>query len=159
VCVFHRDTRMAVAYPKKKQPARIAESSADILEPGIKRVPPNEVHYKLMRLLQSNPGMSQRDAARELGISLGKVNYCLQALMQKGWIKSTNFKNSQNKAAYMYLLTPRGLQQKALLTLHFLQIKMREYETLNAEIGQLRRETEGHVAAADKSTQPDAAGK
>lgn len=100
----------------------------------------DELRYKLMRLLEANPGMSQRDVARELGISLGKVNYCLQALVEKGWIKATNFKNSQNKAAYMYLLTPRGVEQKASLTLRFLQIKMCEYETVRAEIREIRRE-------------------
>jgi EPS-associated MarR family transcriptional regulator len=97
-------------------------------------------HYRLMRLLDANPGMSQRDVARELGISLGKVNYCLQALMRKGWIKAANFKNSQNKAAYLYVLTPRGLQGKASLTLEYLKIKMREYETLRVEIEEMRRE-------------------
>lgn len=101
----------------------------------------DEIRYKLMRLLDSNPGMSQRELAGELGISLGKVNYCLQALMSKGWIKASNFKNSQNKAAYLYLLTPRGLEQKANLTMHFLQVKLREYETLRMEIEQMQRET------------------
>lgn len=99
-----------------------------------------EIHYKLMRLLQANPQMSQRDAARELGISLGKVNYCLRALVGKGWVKASNFKNSQNKAAYMYLLTPRGVEQKASLTLRFLNAKLREYETLRAEIEQMKQE-------------------
>jgi EPS-associated MarR family transcriptional regulator len=101
-----------------------------------------EIHYKLMRLLQANPQMSQRDAARELGISLGKVNYCLRALVSKGWVKASNFKNSQNKAAYMYLLTPRGLEQKASLTLRFLNVKLREYEALRAEIEQMKREAQ-----------------
>jgi EPS-associated MarR family transcriptional regulator len=98
------------------------------------------MHYKLLRLVQANPGMSQRDIARELGISLGKVNYCLRALIKKGWIKVTNFTNSQNKAAYMYLLTPRGIEQKAELTIEFLHVKVREYETLRDEIAQIRRE-------------------
>jgi EPS-associated MarR family transcriptional regulator len=101
-----------------------------------------EIHYKLMRLLQANPQMSQRDAARELGISLGKVNYCLRALVSKGWVKASNFKNSQNKAAYMYLLTPRGLEQKASLTLRFLNVKLREYEALRAEIEQMKQEAQ-----------------
>jgi EPS-associated MarR family transcriptional regulator len=99
-----------------------------------------DVHYKLMRLLESNPEMSQRDLARELGISLGKANYCLRALIKKGWIKAANFTNSQNKAAYMYLLTPRGIEQKASLTVQFLQTKMQEYEALRVEIRQMRRE-------------------
>ena len=101
-----------------------------------------EMRYKVMRLLEANPGMSQRDAARELGISLGKLNYCVQALIDKGWLKVSRFKNSRSKAAYMYLLTPHGIEEKAKLTLVFLQIKMREYETLRAEIEQIRRDVE-----------------
>ena len=101
-----------------------------------------DTHYKLMRLFEANPGMSQRDAARALGISVGKVNYCLQALLGKGWIKATNFKNSHNKAAYMYLLTPRGIEQKARLAVRFLKIKVSEYERLRREIEQIRMEAE-----------------
>jgi len=102
-----------------------------------------EVHYKLMRLLEANPRMSQREVARELGVSLGKVNYCLRALIRKGWIKASNFKNSNNKAAYIYLLTPHGLEQKTSLALRFLHSKMREYEELRTEIQQMRQEAEG----------------
>ena len=102
----------------------------------------DSVRYKLMRLLETNPEMSQRDVARELGISLGKVNYCLRALVQRGWIKATNFTNSRNKAAYMYLLTPRGVEAKAKITVQFLQTKMREYEALKVEIEQIRHESE-----------------
>jgi EPS-associated MarR family transcriptional regulator len=102
----------------------------------------DEMRYRLMRVLESNPRLSQREVARELGISLGKVNYCLQALMRKGWVKATHFKNSQNKAAYMYLLTPRGVEMKARLTVEFLKIKMHEYEALRLEIEQMRREAE-----------------
>lgn len=104
-----------------------------------------ELRYKLMRVLEANPGISQRDVARELGVSLGKVNYCLKALIQKGWIKATNFKNSHNKAAYMYLLTPSGVDQKAKLALQYLKIKLREYEALRAEIEQIRQETPHQV--------------
>jgi EPS-associated MarR family transcriptional regulator len=100
----------------------------------------DEVRYRLLRLLASNPGMSQRDVARELGISLGKVNYCLKLLVEKGWIKATNFKNSRNKIAYMYLMTPRGIEEKAGVTLQFLQRKMREYEELRADIKRIRQE-------------------
>ncbi len=103
----------------------------------------DETRYELIRLLEANPEMSQRDVARELGISLGKTNYCLRALTQKGLIKAANFKNSQNRIAYMYLLTPRGIEEKAKLTLRFLQRKMREYEILRVEIKQLQREVEG----------------
>ena len=108
------------------------------------RVISDEMHYRVMRLLAANPGMSQRDVARELDVSLGKVNYCLQALIRKGWIKATNFKNSHHKAAYMYLLTPHGLEQKASLALRFLHRKLREYDALRAEIEQMRRESQGN---------------
>ena len=100
----------------------------------------DEMRYKLMRLLEAKPEMSQREVARELGISLGKANYCLRALVSKGWIKASNFKNSHNKAAYLYLLTPQGIEQKAQLTAEFLAIKLREYERLRIEIEQMRRE-------------------
>jgi EPS-associated MarR family transcriptional regulator len=99
-----------------------------------------EVRYRLLKLLEPNPHLSQREVARELGISLGKVNYCLKALVGKGWIKAANFRNSRNKTAYMYLLTPRGFEEKARVTAQFLQIKMREYETLKSEIAQIREE-------------------
>ena len=102
----------------------------------------DETRYELIHLLETNPEMSQRDMARELGISLGKTNYCLRALIQKGWIKAANFKNSRNRTAYMYLLTPRGIEEKAKLTRQFLQIKVREYETLRDQIEHLRREAE-----------------
>jgi len=100
----------------------------------------DDMRYKLMRLIEANPEMSQRDVARELGISLGKVNYCVRALIQRGWVKVSNFKNSHNKAAYMYLLTPRGIDAKASLTVRFLQAKMQEYEALRLEIEQIRNE-------------------
>jgi EPS-associated MarR family transcriptional regulator len=99
-----------------------------------------EMRYKLLKLLGPNPRLSQRELAHELDMSLGKVNYCLRALMDKGWIKVANFKNSRNKVAYMYLLTPRGLEAKARLTTRFMQIKMREYEALKVEIEQIRTE-------------------
>jgi EPS-associated MarR family transcriptional regulator len=103
-----------------------------------------ETHYKLLCMLEANPEMSQRDVARELGISLGKVNYSLRALIRKGWIKAANFKNSNNKAAYMYLLTPRGIEEKAGLSVRFLKIKMQEYERLRVEIEEMRREAANH---------------
>jgi EPS-associated MarR family transcriptional regulator len=102
-----------------------------------------EARYKMMRLVEANPTMSQREVAHKLGISLGKVNYILRALVQRGWIKATNFKNSNNKAAYMYLLTPRGVERKASLTLRFLSSKMREYERLRTEIEEMREEANG----------------
>jgi EPS-associated MarR family transcriptional regulator len=102
----------------------------------------DEMRYKLMRLLQANPEMSQRAAARKLGISVGKLNYCVRALARQGLIKAKRFKNSRNKAAYMYLLTPRGIEKKAGFTLRFLKARLREYEVLRAEIEEIRRDTE-----------------
>src|SRR6185369_1841348 len=101
------------------------------------------MYYKVMRLVEAKPDMSQRDLARELGVSLGKANYCLRALVNRGWIKAANFKNSRNKAAYIYLLTPRGLEQKTRLTVEFLKIKVQEYEELRLEIERMQREAAG----------------
>jgi EPS-associated MarR family transcriptional regulator len=100
----------------------------------------DEVRYKLLRLIADNPRISQRDVARELGISLGKANYCLRSLIGTGWVKAANFKNSNSKIAYMYLLTPRGIKEKAGVTMRFLQARMREYEALRVEIDRIRAE-------------------
>jgi len=98
----------------------------------------DEVRYRLFKVLEASPELSQRDVARKLGVSLGKVNYCLQALIAKGWVKAANFTNSKNRSAYMYLLTPRGIEEKARVTARFLQFKMREYELLKSEIEEIR---------------------
>jgi EPS-associated MarR family transcriptional regulator len=100
----------------------------------------DEYRYKILKILESNPEISQRDLARELGISLGRANFCLKALIQKGLLKATNFRNSQNKLAYMYLLTPSGIEEKSAITAQFLKIKMQEYANLEAEIRELRQE-------------------
>ena len=97
-------------------------------------------HLRLLRLIEARPELSQRDLARELGTSLGKVNYCINALIDKGLVKVRNFRNSSNKLAYAYLLTPRGIESKATITVKFLKRKMTEYESLKAEIEQLQRE-------------------
>jgi EPS-associated MarR family transcriptional regulator len=102
----------------------------------------DEVRFKLLKLFEANPKLSQRDVASELGISLGKVNYCLRALVDKGWIKATNFKNNKNKAAYTYFLTPRGFEEKTKVTARFLRTKVREYEALKTEIEQIRVEAD-----------------
>jgi EPS-associated MarR family transcriptional regulator len=96
--------------------------------------------YRLLKLLESNPRLSQRQLAQELGVSLGKVNFCLSALIEKGLLKANNFRNSQNKLAYMYLLTPAGVEEKARITVQYLKWKMQEHEMLRAEIEELRRE-------------------
>lgn len=98
--------------------------------------------YSLLKTLESNPSLSQRDLAKRLGISLGKVNYCLNALVEKGCLKVKNFRNSDNKLAYAYLLTPHGVEEKARITVHFLKHKVQEYEQLRAEIEELKREAE-----------------
>jgi EPS-associated MarR family transcriptional regulator len=123
-------------------PGAPASSNRNVHKVNAERVLSEEVRYKLLRLLEPNPSLSQREVARELGISLGKVNYCLKALINKGLIKAANFKNSKNKTAYMYLLTPRGLDEKARVTRRFLQIKMQEYEALRQEIEQICHEAE-----------------
>ena len=99
-----------------------------------------EIHLKLLRYLEANPQVSQRELAQHLGVSLGKANYCLQALVEKGLVKSRNFKNSANKRAYLYLLTPEGLREKALISVRFLQRKIEEHEALHWEIEELRNE-------------------
>ena len=103
----------------------------------------DEMPLTLLRLIEANPKISQRDLAYKVGISLGKVNYCVRALIHRGWIKAARFQKSRNKLAYRYLLTARGLEHKALLTGRFLRVKMQQYEVLRAEIEQLRREVEG----------------
>src|SRR4029453_10675927 len=99
-----------------------------------------DTNLRLLRLLESKPNLSQRALARELGISLGKINYCLNALIAKGWIKVKNFRNSDNKLGYVYLLTPHGIESKAMITVHFLRNKLDEYEQLKREIALLQRE-------------------
>jgi len=93
-----------------------------------------------MRLLEGNPEMTQRELAEALGVSLGAANYCLKALVEKGWVKLENFQNNPNKLGYLYLLTPMGMAAKTALTARFLRRKLAEYEALKAEIEQLRRE-------------------
>ena len=99
-----------------------------------------EAHYSLLRLLEQEPQLSQREIADRMGVSLGKVNYCLRALIEKGWLKVGNFYRSENKPAYLYKLTPRGLAEKAAMTLHFLRRKEAEYQALYHEIEGLRKE-------------------
>ncbi len=94
----------------------------------------------MLRLLQSNPQMNQRDLAAAAGVSLGKTNYCINALLDKGLIKVQNFKSSKRKLAYAYLLTPAGIAEKAALTQRFLKRKVEEYEVLKAEIESLQQE-------------------
>jgi len=91
-------------------------------------------HFELLRKIQKKPESSQRELAVELGFSLGKLNYCLKALQQKGLIKINNFKKNKNKINYIYVLTPRGIDHRLKLTLKFMKRKMQEYDELKAEI-------------------------
>jgi EPS-associated MarR family transcriptional regulator len=103
-----------------------------------------EITHKLFTLLEHDPNLSQRELAREMGISLGKTNYCLKGLMEKGWLKACNFKNSNNRISYAYILTPTGLSEKAKITARYLKRKIHEYETLKSEIERLRQEVSGN---------------
>jgi len=100
----------------------------------------NEHHLKLLKELMQDNTLSQRDLSKKLGVSLGKVNYILNALLDKGLVKSKSFKNSKNKLAYMYILTPKGMAKKMELTYLFLQAKVREYDVLKMEIEELKKE-------------------
>lgn len=101
---------------------------------------PDEVRFHILQRLQNSPQMSQRELARELGVSLGKVNYCLRALVDKGFIKAGNFRRSANKAAYFYKLTPAGIEEKWRQTRAFLRIKEQEFIVLQSEIERLNAE-------------------
>ena len=103
-----------------------------------------EIHLKVLRHLENDPEITQRELAKKLGISLGKANYCLKALMDKGLVKAGNFKNSNNKSAYIYLLTPKGIEEKSRITLHFLKRKIDEFEELRREIDEMQREIQAN---------------
>lgn len=102
----------------------------------------DETRYRILKLLEADPHASQRKIADDLGISLGRVNYCLQALIQKGLVKVNNFRNNANKRTYLYLLTPKGIDEKTRVTLRFLKVKLKEYEALKGELQELEREAE-----------------
>jgi len=94
-----------------------------------------------MKLVKENPCMTQREIAAHMGISLGKANYCVKSLVTKGFLKAKNFYDNNNKKAYMYILTPRGIEEKAKLTFSYLKIKINEYEDIKKEIANLKLET------------------
>ena len=94
----------------------------------------NENDFKVLRGIQNNPKSSQRRLANELGFSLGKLNYCLNALKHKGLIKIKNFNSNPNKIGYVYILTPKGIKEKTKLTVNFMKKKMREYDELKKEL-------------------------
>lgn len=109
----------------------------------------DETRYRILKMLQADPQASQRRIADELGISLGRVNYCLQALVRKGLVKVNNFRSSRSKRAYLYLLTPRGIEERARVTARFLRVKLDEYEILKRELEELQREASQAIAARE----------
>ena len=94
-----------------------------------------EDHFKVLRSIQKHPKSSQRMLAKDLGFSLGKLNYCIKALQQKGLVKIQNFQKNPNKVNYLYVITPKGISEKAKLTLNFMKRKMKEYDELKKELG------------------------
>jgi EPS-associated MarR family transcriptional regulator len=113
----------------------------------------DEYRYKILKLIEAKPELTQRELARDLGISLGKANFCLKGLIEVGLIKATNFRNSHNKLAYMYLLTPTGIEAKSSITLRFLKSKMQEYELLQAEISLLMQEAKSDPSLSQPAQQ------
>lgn len=103
------------------------------------------IHYRLLKMLSKEPNVTQRDMAKRMGISLGKMNYCVTELAAKGWIKIIRFKSAKNKTPYTYLLTPKGLEEKARMTLSFLKRKLAEYEEIKKQIRELHYEVEEEV--------------
>lgn len=99
-----------------------------------------DIHFRVLKVIQGSPEITQRELADELGVSLGKANYCLRAMIEQGWLKAQNFKNSNRKMAYTYLLTSAGIEEKAAMTVRFLKRKIDEYEALKEEIEELRLE-------------------
>ena len=99
-----------------------------------------DIQLDLLRRLESNPEYTQRELSKEMGVSLGKINYCMRKLTEKGWIKLTNFTHNSNKVGYAYLLTHRGIEEKTKLTFSFLKIKIKEYEMLKDEISRLKQD-------------------
>ena len=110
-----------------------------------------DTYFRVLRMLQDNPDLTQREIAQQLGVSTSGLNYCLNALIDKGWVKVQNFSQSKNKFGYIYVLTPQGILEKVALTSRFLQRKQAEYEALRAEIDSLTAELnapdQGHTAS------------
>lgn len=96
----------------------------------------NPDHFNVLRKIKSKPNLTQRQLAKELGLSLGKINYCLKELKKKGFVKISNFTKNPKKIAYVYLLTPKGIAAKTKLTINFMKRKMKEYDELKKELGE-----------------------
>lgn len=107
----------------------------------------DELRLRVLRALEANPELSQRQLAQELGVSLGGVNYALKALIERGFVKADNFRRSGTKVAYLYVLTPKGIAEKSALAAAFLGRKLEEYEVLRQEIEALKGEVGSHDSA------------
>jgi len=105
----------------------------------------HEIRYRLLKLLGDDPNLTQRQMAGEMGLSLGKFNYCLKELVKKGIVKIERFTTSDRKAGYMYILTPNGIEQKAKITVNFLKRKLHEYQEIKQEIEKLKKEVEAEM--------------
>ena len=116
-----------------------------------------DLHFRVLKLLEDNPDLSQRELAKHLGVSNGKLHYCLNALIDKGLVKLGNFAHSKHHLGYAYLLTPAGIRQKANMTSAFLKRKMAEYEALRAEIAALQAEMAGRPGRSKELTRGKAA--
>jgi EPS-associated MarR family transcriptional regulator len=123
-----------------ESPSRIPSTCPALAAARLGSAVNEETKYRLLKLLDASPDLSQRDLARELGISVGKANYCLRALIEKGWVKVREITNTGEKRAYAYLLTGKGIEEKARVTVQFLRQKMKEYDDLIRELEALRRE-------------------
>lgn len=110
-----------------------------------------ETHFRIMRLLQDSPDLTQRELASRLGISVGSLNFCLNALIDKGFVKMANFQKSKNKFKCIYLLTPQGIAEKVALTSRFLKRKMQEYDALKLEIEALKSEVSEYQEGGQKA--------
>lgn len=99
----------------------------------------SDLEYKILKNIEANPSLTQRQLAKELDVSLGKVNYVIKALLDIGWVKIDNFRKSDNKIGYLYFLTPEGIAQKTIITQQFLQRKIEEYDNLKKEIEELQK--------------------
>jgi EPS-associated MarR family transcriptional regulator len=111
-----------------------------------------DTYFRVLRMLQENPDLTQRDIAERLGVSTSGLNYCLNALIDKGWVKVQNFSQSKNKFGYIYVLTPQGIVEKVTLTSRFLKRKQAEYEALRTEIDGLTSELSPSASAKPENT-------
>lgn len=109
-----------------------------VAQPSIS--PPDELRYRILRELEKNPNLSQRELADVLGVSVGKANYCVRALARRGWVRMRRFNRSSNKTRYLYVLTPAGVAEKARVTYRYLQSRISEYDDLRREIAALTAE-------------------